>query len=101
MQRQGHNSLIRLTWNDPATGEFQEQTAPLPISIGRATENTIVLNSQQVSRLHARLEQSDRDVVIADQGSSNGTFVHEQRVSRAVLKDGEAFGIGPFTFVVA
>jgi pSer/pThr/pTyr-binding forkhead associated (FHA) protein len=45
-----------------ATGEFR----PLPI----------IDQSNQVSRVHARLEMRGWDVVLIDNNSTNGTFVH-------------------------
>jgi hypothetical protein len=41
-------------------------------SIGRATDNDIVLNDFSVSRKHAFLKKEDGDWVIYDNGSTNG-----------------------------
>ncbi|HEX6778030.1 MAG TPA: FHA domain-containing protein [Ktedonobacterales bacterium] len=90
----------RLSWQDPVTGEEHGLLAPLPIVIGRASENTIPLNSAAVSRQHASLEAAGGQTIIRDWNSRNGVFVNQQRVTQATLKDGDTIQIGPFRFFV-
>jgi len=79
-----------------------EQLAPLPVTLGRAAGNTILLNSRGVSRQHAQIEQAtDGSIVITDRNSSNGTFLDGQRITRAALREGSSFQIGPFVICVA
>jgi pSer/pThr/pTyr-binding forkhead associated (FHA) protein len=93
---------VRLSWTDPATGHELEEIAALPVTLGRAAENTIALNSRNVSRRHAQIERAaDGGVVLTDRGSSNGTFLDRQRISRAALQEGASFQIGPFVFFVS
>jgi hypothetical protein len=69
-------------------------------SIGRERSADIVLGwDPEVSRLHARLERSDEDWTIVDDGlSSNGTFVNDQRISgRIRLSDGDTLRLGATT----
>ena len=59
---------LRLTWDNPQTGENYETVNQLPITIGRAASlNAIVLNNKLVSRQHARLESSDDKIVLIDE----------------------------------
>ncbi|HEY7126877.1 MAG TPA: FHA domain-containing protein [Ktedonobacterales bacterium] len=88
--------MVRVTWSDPVTGQAMERTAPLPITIGRTAENTVVLNSDRVSRLHTTIESKGFDVVIRDHNSRNGTYVEERRITEEVLRGGETIQIGPF-----
>ncbi len=92
---------VRLTWVDPVTGDPQERTFPLPITFGRADSNTVCLPSRQLSRAHCRLEADGGQVVLVDPGSTNGTFVNWQRVSRMALGDGDSFQLGGFSFTVS
>jgi ABC-type multidrug transport system ATPase subunit len=56
------------------------------------------LDHPHVSRLHASLAVDGERVVLADLGSSNGTFVNGQRLSRPTpLKPGDRIDIGPFS----
>lgn len=91
---------IQLIWEDPSTGDRYERLASLPLSLGRGRSNTIILNSQQVSEEHARLENVNSEVVLSDQHSKNGVFVNGQPLTRAVLQRGDSFQIGPFVFTV-
>lgn len=93
---------LRLNWNDLDSGELQEVTAPLPITIGRDADNTIELSHRAISRHHARLEEDESgNVVIKDLDSSNGIFIGRQRVTEAVLDDGDSFQLGPFKITIA
>jgi hypothetical protein len=50
--------------------------------IGRELDCHISLNDERVSRDHARIEvDPDGKITITDLGSSNGTFVNEERIS--------------------
>ncbi len=92
---------VRLTWSDVVTGEGRELIAPLPISFGRAIENTVVLNSNKVSRRHAVLRAQDGGVILGDLQSMNGTYVNQDRITQVSLPSGAGFKIGPFHFIMA
>ena len=52
-----------------------------PLTIGRDTRQTIVFaGDSEVSRLHARVLRRDKEIVVEDAGSTNGTFVDSQRL---------------------
>jgi predicted component of type VI protein secretion system len=60
------------------------------ISIGREMGNTLVINDAEVSRNHARLTWQGAGYFIEDTGSTNGTFVNNQRFSAPyALKAGD------------
>jgi pSer/pThr/pTyr-binding forkhead associated (FHA) protein len=100
MQRTDDILYARLTWQDPVTSEERRRLAPLPITLGRAGENTIELNSDAVSRQHAVLEYANGEVVIRDLGSKNGTYVHNLRITRRPLIEGDTFQVGPFRLLL-
>ncbi len=92
--------LLRLAWNDPGTGEEFEWYGPTPVRLGCDPDNEIVLNAAAVSRLHARIERDGENLIVVDNGSSNGTFIGERRVAREALTAGALLTIGPFTLTV-
>ncbi|MFC4124791.1 FHA domain-containing protein [Nocardia rhizosphaerae] len=70
------------------------------LSIGRTSDNQIVVNDPLASRKHARLISSSEGLVIEDLGSANGTFVNGHRQQRTVLRERDIVTIGNIDFVV-
>lgn len=65
------------------------------VTIGRADDNTVVLNDLQVSRHHAELlRRDDRSWLLSDLDSYNGTFVEGERVEGTRLISDEVISIG-------
>jgi pSer/pThr/pTyr-binding forkhead associated (FHA) protein len=73
----------------------------LPISIGRAPDNDIVLANETVSAHHARVyyDEKARDICIIDLDSLNGLFISGQPTRRNVLFDGVRIGLGTANLV--
>ena len=68
--------------------------------LGREPGQPGTVDDASVSRRHACLRWEGADVVLADLGSKNGTFVRGVRLSEPVtLKDGDEIRIGLVTFV--
>ncbi|GBE65793.1 ABC transporter ATP-binding/permease protein [Mycobacterium sp. MFM001] len=63
-------------------------------TIGRATDNDIVIQDVLASRHHAFLVPSPLGTEIRDARSINGTFVNGVRVGSAVLNEGDVVTIG-------
>ncbi len=80
------------------SGKYQGQEFTLDaqreVVIGRASDLALVLVEDMVSRKHARIECSGDAIVIEDLGSTNGTFVNGEKISRATLKEGDRILIG-------
>lgn len=63
--------------------------------LGRDLSNDIVINDPEVSRRHARLLLSGNTFILEDLGSTNGTFIHGQRLGApVVLRPGDMITIG-------
>jgi two-component system cell cycle response regulator len=70
-----------------------------PIRIGRGAENHIVLDGDSVSRRHAHLEQRSIAWWAVDDGSTNGTYVNDDQISREQsLVNGDRIKVGPTIF---
>lgn len=68
------------------------------LTIGRARENDIIVQSEAVSRLHARLIQSDGGWFIRDNGSKNGIMVNGKNCRESWLQSGDIVQVGDFVF---
>ncbi len=69
------------------------------ISIGRAPSATLVLDDPYVSSRHAELRQIDGEWMIIDLGSTNGTYVDQERIYEPqVLTAHNPVRIGQTTF---
>ena len=53
--------------------------------IGRANDSTLVLTDDYVSTRHARISLQDNRWVVEDLGSTNGTYLDQQRVQGPLL----------------
>lgn len=52
------------------------------LSVGRTKENDLAVDDASVSKMHASLMMNaERQLVVADTGSTNGTFVNGERIS--------------------
>jgi pSer/pThr/pTyr-binding forkhead associated (FHA) protein len=71
------------------------------VTVGRHPESDIFLNDVTVSRHHCRFVVDDSKLVVEDSGSTNGTYVNDERVDRSELVPGDEVLIGRFHFVVA
>jgi adenylate cyclase len=69
-------------------------------SIGRSAKNTIVLDSQKISRRHAIINvQNVGEFWLIDLGSCNGTFLNKRRVHQPVrLCDLDQIIVGDYAF---
>ena len=67
-------------------------------SVGRTKENDLAIDDPSVSKVHAALVlNSDQQLILADTGSTNGTFINGERIAygRAfVIKNGDKLKFG-------
>jgi pSer/pThr/pTyr-binding forkhead associated (FHA) protein len=72
------------------------EAGPVPLTIGRGTENDVVLKGDEfASGQHARIESGRDGVWVLDLGSTNGTFVNGARLDgRRRLREGDLVQIG-------
>jgi ABC-type multidrug transport system ATPase subunit len=80
-------------------GSLTPDKPPGSATIGRATDNDIVIQDVLASRHHAFLVQSRLGTEIRDARSVNGTFVNGVRVGSAVLSEGDVITIGNIDLV--
>jgi type II secretory ATPase GspE/PulE/Tfp pilus assembly ATPase PilB-like protein len=65
-----------------------------PVSIGRHSENKLVLADNMASRFHCVIEKAPDGYLLRDLGASNGTFVNGRKVKSALLQPGDVVRVG-------
>ncbi|MEI7992335.1 MAG: FHA domain-containing protein [Actinomycetota bacterium] len=68
-------------------------------SLGRSVENDVSLDDITVSRRHAVMELTPDGFTVHDNGSLNGTYVNQQRVTTCALEHGDEIQVGKFHFL--
>ncbi len=80
------------------SGKYQGGEFPLrmnrEIIIGRSSDLDMVLVEDMVSRRHAKITTTDSEIYIQDLGSTNGTFVNGEKVTRSRLQEGDRILVG-------
>jgi len=73
------------------------------IKIGRLASAHLKLEDPKVSRIHAVIEVSSdgQELSIIDMGSSEGTFVNGERISKEKLRDGDEIKVGECRLVLS
>ncbi|MCH7586539.1 MAG: DUF3662 domain-containing protein [Chloroflexi bacterium] len=73
-------------------GKHIALTKPV-INIGRRSDNQVVLNKPQVSRIHAQIRLKQGRFVLFDVGSKSGTYVDGIPVKQHILQPGDVITI--------
>lgn len=68
------------------------------LNVGRASDNDLMLNHTSVSKIHAALLMtSEGTLLVADTGSTNGTYINGRRIAYGesrLIEDGDVVGFG-------
>ncbi|MEK6283213.1 MAG: FHA domain-containing protein [Acidobacteriota bacterium] len=68
------------------------------VSVGRVADNELSLNDSSVSKIHAAITLNQQGtLMVADTGSTNGTFINGRRISYGEarqIEDGDVVGFG-------
>jgi FHA domain len=68
------------------------------LNVGRASDNELTLNDASVSKIHAALLMtSEGTILVADTGSTNGTYINGRRIAYGEsrqIEEGDVLGFG-------
>lgn len=71
-----------------------------PLTIGRGPDNGLVLQDGRASRHHARIYGRQGALLLADLGSTNGSWVNDRQVQEIALGEGDQIRIGETILIV-
>jgi two-component system, NtrC family, response regulator AtoC len=86
-------------------GEERSRVVDLPegvdVTFGRSRGATVYVESEKVSRMHARIKRTGDEIEVEDTGSRNGTRVNGEKIEGVVrIATGDEVSIGPILAVV-
>jgi DNA-binding NtrC family response regulator len=70
------------------------------VTVGRSRTANILVDSERVSRVHAKFARRGNLIWVEDLGSRNGTHVNRESIATCALASGDEVVIGPATIVV-
>jgi hypothetical protein len=91
-------ATLRVVRPDGASTSFTVDGRPL--TIGRAPDNGLVVHDGRASRRHARIFARAGSLLLADLGSTNGSWVNDRRVEEMALGEGDRIRIGDTILIV-
>ena len=91
-------AILRIVGRDGTERTIEVDWTPL--TLGRATDNVLVITDARVSRHHARLQARRGTLVFTDLGSTNGSRLNGVRVDECALGMGDRLLVGDTVLVV-
>ncbi len=89
------SSFARLIVRDASSGGQREvEITRTPFTLGRQSDNDLVLLDSRVSRHHARIVQDAQGYTLEDTESRHGTFVNGERITSCMLKARDQISLG-------
>lgn len=94
--------MLALTIHTPGEPVRRLRVDRPSLTLGRSSTNDVFLADRTLSRVHARLDQTPRGLVLTDLGSRNGTQLNGSRlVDHAVVGEGDRIVLGETTIDVS
>lgn len=94
-------SLFALHIHSPTGNQQRSEFTIREITIGRSSENDLILRRNDISRCHARILMRDGRFIVLDLKSENGTYVNGRKIgSPQVVQPGERISIGDYELFI-
>lgn len=98
-QQKGNDCLVVIYTKQPALLGKRFVLEQTPMRVGRGADNQIVLDGDSVSRRHAHWERRGDTWWIVDDGSTNGTYVNDELITKQhPLSNGDRVKVGGLIF---
>ncbi len=87
-----------MTYLNPLGSGIGPQIIQDYITIGSSPDCKIPLSHPEVSGRHARIDFTERGLVLKDFHSSTGTYLNETKIKEAEIQVGDILRVGPYEF---
>jgi serine phosphatase RsbU (regulator of sigma subunit) len=87
-------NLPRLVIREASGTERDVEILRTPFTLGRQSDNDVVLLDNRISRRHASINRDGDEYTLVDDGSRHGTFVNGERVTSCTLHSGDQISLG-------
>ena len=77
------------------------ETEKPEITIGRSSSEDIQIDNLAVSKRHARIVKHRHQFSVVDLNSTNGTFLNDEKIVKAVLKHNDLVTIGKHSLKIS
>ncbi|TAM80869.1 MAG: FHA domain-containing protein [Acidobacteria bacterium] len=84
----------RLIVTDTSGGVREVEISKSEFTMGRQSDNDLVLFESRISRHHAHIVKTSQGYLLEDVGSRHGTFVNGTLVASCLLKSGDQISLG-------
>ncbi len=101
-QRRVRSNTTRLVLIAPAEQAGKVHIVGDELHVGRAAGCEVTVDDTYASQRHARIFRRDGELYVEDLGSTNGSYLNREKVSRpTVVKEGDRLQIGATVFEVS
>src|ERR1041384_5959484 len=79
------------------SGRYRGQRTPLTsetFRIGRDRTCQVAVDDEAASRVHSEIVQQGGQLILRDLHSTNGTYLNDERITEAMLRNGDRIGVG-------
>ena len=70
------------------------------ITIGRSPNTDIQIDNLAVSNQHARLIKQNNQYAVEDLNSTNGTYLNDEKITKAILKHNDVITVGKHNLTI-
>lgn len=77
------------------------ETEKPEITIGRSPDADIQIDNLAVSKRHAKLIKQKDQYAVEDLNSTNGTFLNDEKITKAILKHNDVVNIGKHNLIIS
>ena len=86
--------ISRFLVQDRTSAHRQLEFAGENLTLGRGEKCQLILDDDEISRLHATIIDRRGQFLLKDAGSANGTYLNGERIREAELKSGDRLELG-------